>query len=256
MNSPRPIGRSTNGAGGDYLELLKHVLMGTLFAEDEATRSLLLDGWPLAPRKLPYAFTLVGQRRLDSLQEQIESIIQEAIPGDLIEAGVWRGGACIFMRGVLRVLGDDTRRVIVADSFQGLPRPDVATYPTDAGDAHYLRSELCVDQQAVTTNFSRFGLLDDRVEFVPGWFRDTLPGLRGRQWSLVRLDGDMYESTILGLRHLYPHLSPGGYLISDDYGDPGKVLQAKKAVDDYRAEQGITEKMNWIDGRAIYWRKA
>lgn len=246
---------ASNGAN-DYLELLKHAVMGTLCTADERTRSMMLEGWPVAFRDVPWAFTLVGKRRLESLEEQIATILRDDVHGDLIETGVWRGGACIFMRGVLRVLGESKRKVVVADSFQGLPRPDVATYPTDEGDTHYLRPELCVDQKAVVRNFNRFGLLDDRVEFVPGWFRDTLPGLSGRQWSLVRLDGDMYESTILGLRHLYPGLSPGGFLIADDYGDPGKVLQAKKAVDDYRAEQGITEDMAWIDGRAIAWRKA
>jgi len=241
----------SNGAGGDYLSLLKQVLMGAMFLDDEEGRARILAG-----KSTKAAFTLIGQKRLDSLEEQIRRVMDDGIAGDLIEAGVWRGGACIFMRGVLRTLGDAQRTVVVADSFQGLPRPDVATYPTDEGDTHYLRPELRVDQHAVARNFRRFGLLDDQVEFVPGWFRDTLPTLQGRRWSLVRLDGDMYESVILGLRHLYPGLSPGGYLIADDYGDPGKVLQAKKAVDDYRAEQEITEGIEWIDERAISWRKS
>jgi len=256
MSSSGGVCGGTNGAGGDYLELLKQVLMGTLFAEDDATRTKMLEGWPVSPPNLRHAFTLVGQKRLDSLEEQIRTITQDRIDGDLIEAGVWRGGACIFMRAVLETLGDAKRKVVVADSFQGLPVPDPLTYPTDRGDSHYRRPELRVSQEAVQRNFSRFGLLDERAEFVPGWFRDTLQTLEGRPWSLVRLDGDMYESTILGLRHLYPGLSPGGFLISDDYGDPGKVLQAKKAVDDYRAEHSITEKIEWIDGRAICWRKA
>lgn len=244
------------GAGSDYLELLKQVLMGTPFAEDEVTRTRMLEGWPVSMPNLRHAFTLIGQKRLDSLEDQIGMIVRDGIDGDLIEAGVWRGGACIFMRAMLRTLGDSTRKVVVADSFQGLPVPDPATYPTDRGDSHYRRPELRVSQESVQRSFSRFGFLDDRTEFVPGWFRDTLSTLAGRRWSLVRLDGDMYESTILGLRHLYPGLSPGGFLISDDYGDPGKVLQAKKAVDDYRAEQGIAEEITWIDARAICWRKA
>ena len=89
----------------------------------------------------------------------------------MIETGVWRGGASIYMRGILAAHGVENRDVWVADSFAGLPEPD---HPTVLGlvDA----SEwLAVSLDEVRENFARYRLLDERVHFVKGWFRDTLP---------------------------------------------------------------------------------
>src|SRR5437764_6884541 len=90
------------------------------------------QSWP------SYADTMIGMRRLDNLQSCIESVLRDRIPGDLIETGVWRGGASIFMRGVLRAYGVEDRLVWAADSFQGLPAPDAEKYPQDANDVHHL----------------------------------------------------------------------------------------------------------------------
>ena len=236
-----------------YLELLKSVLIGSLLAKDGEDRRRAEDAEVVLSK---CAWTMIGRRRLESLEEQIRQIVHDGIDGDLIEAGVWRGGACIFMRAVLLALGDEKRHVVLADSFQGLPRPDPASYPEDRGDRHHEESLLRVGLERVRDSVQRFGFLDSRSEFVPGWFRDTLPTLTGRRWSLVRLDADMYEGTILGLRHLYPGLSVGGYLVVDDYGDRGKEGQAKKAAEDYRIEHGITDPIEWIDRCAVAWRKS
>ncbi len=162
------------------------------------------------------------------------------MPGDFIETGVWRGGASIFMRAVLKAYRDTTRTVWVADSFQGLPKPDAKRYPADAGDRHWSYSELAVPLEVVKANFARYGLLDDQVRFLVGWFRDTLPpGLaRSGRFAVLRLDGDLYESTMDALTNLYPKLSVGGFAIIDDYG---AVPACKAAVEDFRAQQGITE---------------
>ncbi len=80
------------------------------------------------------ADSMIGLRRMDNIQDCIETVIRDDVPGDLIETGVWRGGATIFMRGVLKAYEDTTRTVWVADSFEGLPPPDPARYPADAGD--------------------------------------------------------------------------------------------------------------------------
>lgn len=79
-------------------------------------------------------------------------------------------------------------------------------------------------------NFARSGLLDDQVVFLQGWFKDTLPAIPpGQRFALVRLDGDLYESTLDALTHLYPNLSVGGWLVVDDYG----VIEAcRQAVHD------------------------
>jgi O-methyltransferase len=207
-----------------------------------------LDGrdWPAV------AETMIGLKRLDNVQSCIETILNEAVPGDLIETGVWRGGAAIFMRGVLLAHGTTDRTVWAADSFAGLPVPKPAIYPADEGDIHHTISFLAASREEVEANFSRYGLLDGQVKFVEGWFCDTLPKLRGHRWALLRLDGDMYESTMEALVDLYDDLSPGGFVIIDDYG----CLRAcRTAVDEFREARRIREPLMEIDWTGRYWRK-
>ncbi len=198
--------------------------------------------------------SMIGLRRMDNIQEAIATIEAEDVPGDLIETGVWRGGATIFMRANLKAWGDTERKVWVADSFQGLPEPDAERYAADAGDTHYKWSGLAVGTKIVEHNFRRYGLLDDQVEFLVGWFKDTLPTAPIEQLSLMRLDGDMYESTIQALEPLYPRLAPGGFCIIDDFGS--HASQAGQAVHDYRAKHGITAEIIPIDDFGAYWRKS
>ncbi len=196
--------------------------------------------------------TMIGLKRLDNLQHCVETVIREDVAGDLIETGVWRGGACIFMRGVLVAYGIKDRRVFVADSFEGLPKPNEEKYPADRSDKLHTEEFLCVSQEVVRKNFERYGLLDEQVVFLKGWFKQTLPNAPIEKLSVLRLDGDMYESTMDALGILYPKLSQGGFCIIDDYGLQG----CKKAVDDYRAQQQINDEMKVIDWTGRYWRKS
>lgn len=200
------------------------------------------------------AHTMIGGRRIGNLRHAIETVLAEGVPGNLIETGVWRGGACIFMRANLKAWGDTTRKVWVADSFEGLPAPNAAKYAADAGDKLHQYSGLAVGVQQVRHNFERYGLLDDQVEFLVGWFKDTLPTAPLDKLALARLDGDMYESTIQAIEALYPRLSPGGFLIIDDFGS--HASQAGRAIHDYRAAHGITEEIVPIDEFGAYWRKS
>ena len=150
------------------------------------------------------AETMIGLYRLNNLQHCIESVLLENVPGDLLEAGVWRGGASIFARAVLRVYGVSNRKVWLADSFQGVPKPDVRRYDKDRGDMLWTAPELAVSLETVQENFRRYGLLDQQVAFLPGWFRDTLLATPIGQLAVLRLDGDLYESTMIALRSLYP----------------------------------------------------
>lgn len=267
-----------------YLELLKRCLMNTIYSEYEVTpfvpsrpyKRYLFERFlkPLFRRSgasvvtrysfdeekrrngtdwSPMAHTMIGRKRLDNLQYCIEQVLNNHVPGDLIETGVWRGGATIFMRGVLKAYGDPVRKVWVADSFEGLPRPDEQNYPQDKGDQHHTHRELAVSLETVRKNFEKYGLLDDRVCFLKGWFRDTLPTAPIEKLAVLRLDGDMYESTMDGLRSLYHKLSPGGFLIVDDYG---AVPACRQCVHDFRDEHGIKDRIVEIDWGGVFWQKS
>lgn len=200
--------------------------------------------WPI------FAQTMVGRARLDNLHDCVERVLADGVPGDLVETGVWRGGCSILMRGILRAHGVTDRTVFVADSFEGLPAPD-ARYPKDAEGQFHTSRLLQVSLDEVRDNFRRYELLDDQVRFLPGWFRDTLPGVADRTWSVVRLDGDMYESTMDGLRNLYPGLSIGGFLIADDYS----IDACREAIEDFRREHAITEEIHHVDWTGVVWRR-
>ena len=202
------------------------------------------------------AETMIGMQRLTSLQHCIETVLQDDVPGDLVECGVWRGGASILMRAVLAAYGDEKRNVWLCDSFEGVPPPDEENYVADKIPRfnlglHHAAPVLAVTQEQVKANFERYGLLDDQVRFIPGWFKDTLHKAPIEQISVLRLDGDLYESTIQALEPLYPKLSRGGYCIIDDYN----LEYCRKAVADYRSQHGITAEIIDIDGYGAYWRK-
>lgn len=204
------------------------------------------SAWPVR------AHTMIGRRRLDRLQSCVETIIRENIPGDLIETGVWRGGACVLMRAILKAHHDTARTVWVADSFAGLPPPEPGAYPADAGDLHHTFA-LEISRQQVEDNFARYGLLDQQVKFLEGWFKDTLPIAPIERLAVIRLDGDMYESTIQALEALYDKLSPGGFVIVDDY----QLEPCAKAVHDFRDARGITERIDSTDGKpGSFWRRS
>ena len=214
---------------------------------DAAARESGLD-WPSR------AESMIGLKRMTNIQESIASIMEDDVPGDFIETGVWRGGATIFMKANLNAWGDTTRKVWVADSFEGLPAPDASRYPADTGDELHTQPGLAVGLDTVKNNFRRYDVLDDRVEFLVGWFKDTLPVAPLGEIALMRLDGDMYESTIQAIEVLYPKLSPGGFCIIDDFGS--HASQAGQAIHDYREQHGITEEIIQVDDFGAYWRKA
>lgn len=211
------------------------------------TYDLLIDG-------KNYAFTqgetMIGLKRLENIEFCVKEILKNKIEGDFIETGVWRGGAVIFMKALLEIANDQTRKVWVADSFEGLPKinkniPQEMTFDIDP------KGFLAVSQETVEKNFEKYNLLDNNVVFLKGWFKDTLPQAPIEKLALLRLDGDYYESTIDALSNLYPKLAVGGYVIIDDF-----VLNpCKRAVLDYRKQYNITEKIAKIDWTGIYWKK-
>lgn len=245
----RPASSPTRDPSCRYLDLLELALTGALNNDppndpwhqdghfNAANRIRGLD-WPLT------APTMIGLIRIRQLREAIETCIYEEIPGDLLETGVWRGGACIMMAGVLQAHASG-RKVYVADSFNGLP---AGVAPDDKPHDFV---QLAVPLKEVVTNFVRYALLSDQIIFVPGWFSDTLPTLPVKHLAVLRLDGDLYESTRDGLK-MYSKLSVGGFCIVDDY----YVLEScRRAVDEFRDEQQISTPLVNIDGSGAYWRK-
>ncbi|MCB1013088.1 MAG: TylF/MycF/NovP-related O-methyltransferase [Microthrixaceae bacterium] len=261
-----------------YLELLRRCLTREAFLDQEwwdvrlddvpdgresVEPMLASQGWRLVRRGEPgargegrdwppTAETMIGTSRLDNLTACCVAALQHRVPGDFVETGVWRGGATILMRGVLEAFGDSTRSVWVADSFEGLPEPDPQRYPADEGLDWSGVKVLKVSADQVRANFDRYGLLDDRVRFLEGWFSDTLPSAPVESIAVLRLDGDLYESTMDALVSLEPKVSPGGFVIVDDYGgwEP-----CRAAVNDYRAEHGIVAPIHSVDWTGAWWQK-
>lgn len=214
----------------------------------EKRRKRRLEGldWPAV------AHSMTGYKRLQNLTDCVIDVLLNEIEGDMIETGVWRGGSCILMQGLVKAADETHRKVYVADSFEGLPPPDEKNYPADHGDQLFMRDQLGVSLETVRENFNAYGLLDQNVVFLKGWFKDTLPALDAEKFAIVRLDGDMYESTIQALDALYPKLSVGGYLIVDDFG---AVEGCRAAIADYRTENKINDEIVKIDSTGVFWKK-
>jgi hypothetical protein len=256
-----------------YLDLLKRSLINWIYGPEDAAlaaRPLLsharrwLSSNPAArlqPRTFsparriagldwpPIAHTMVGWNRLGQLQSCLEDIFRRNVAGDVLEAGVWRGGACVFLRGIMRAYGVTDRTVWLADSFRGLPEP---RDPEDAGQRFHQWAELAIPRAAVEEAFRRYGLLDCQVRFLEGWFADTLPSAPIASLALLRIDGDLYRSTMDVLEALYPRVSVGGYVIVDDYHS---VSACQEAVDAYRSAHGVTAPLRFFDQDSAYWIK-
>lgn len=200
---------------------------------------------------IPYSRTMLSESRLDNIAECVRNVVADGVPGDLIECGVWRGGGAVFMKGVLEALGDRDRTVWLADSFQGLPVPS-EELDLDLDFSRELYPHLAVSRAEVERVFRDYELLDERVRFLEGWFRDTLPTAPVETIALLRLDGDLYESTRDALQALYHRVAPGGYIIIDDYFLPA----CRRAVEEFREAEGVDEAIVRIDWTGVFWRKA
>lgn len=200
--------------------------------------------WKIDPIARPLSLLTKGQ--LDLLEKVGVALEQRGVPGDFIEAGIWRGGAVILMRALIDAYQMEDRRVFAADSFAGIPKNERGR--NDPVDLWKDRWIAPLDE--VRQNIARFGLLDDRIVFVPGFFADSLKTLSGERFSLIRLDSDSYDSVETSLEYLYPLLSKGGVVILDDWHLDG----CKAAVADYRNRYGIDDKIYVFDGNA-YWTK-
>jgi O-methyltransferase len=156
------------------------------------------------------------------------------------------------MRGFLKAFGIADRAVWVADSFAGLPPPSLPQdEDNDLSAAKY--PMLAISLETVQDLFARYNLLDGQVRFLPGWFKDTLPRAPIERLAMLRIDGDLYESTWDALSALYPKLSAGGFVIVDDYHC---IPACRQAVDEYRQRKAIATPLEAIDWTGVFWQKA
>jgi O-methyltransferase len=245
---------STDQANRDaYIDLVKRsvsncVYLGEQYSFEEFSSIRHYDTktsrWKIDAFSRP--MTLLALDQLDLIEEVIVTLEKNNIPGDYIEAGVWKGGVIIFMRALINAYNIKNRKVIAADSFQGIPPS--THYSKDSVDKWSDRWVASFEE--VKQSIQRYGLLDDKIEFVVGYFSQSLKALSDRTFALLRLDSDSYESISTSLQHLYPRLSLGGIVIVDDWHLHG----CKRAVIEYRALNKIGGSMSIRSGNA-YWVK-
>lgn len=200
--------------------------------------------WKIDPLAKP--ITLLNKIQLDLIEQAVVAVEQRKVPGDFMEAGIWRGGAIILMRALIFAYGLNGRKVFAADSFAGIPKNVRAVNdPVDNWSDRWV-----APIEEVRQNIARFGLLDHKVVFVPGFFSDSLKSLSRERFAVIRLDSDSYDSVETSLEYLYPLVSQGGIVIIDDWHLPG----CRMAVLDYRSRQGIRDDIFELGGNA-YWVK-
>jgi hypothetical protein len=243
-----------------YLDLLAKSVTGTLYDRepdhDNPDQSAFVRAFTMHYMR-GTAITMLPRVRLDNIRHCIRLILNDGIPGDLIEAGVWRGGGAIYMRACLNIFGGSNRILWVADSFEGLPEPDPNNkkehdfYHSRLMQQHYAKMAASYDE--VIRNFEAYSLLP-QVRFLKGLFKDTLPHAPIGALSVIRLDGDYYTSTMDCLISLYPKLSEGGIIIIDDYGED-MWTDCRAAVDSFRQLHDIRSPMIPVDSKCAFWRK-
>jgi hypothetical protein len=226
-----------------YLNLVIKCINGSVYLDnqiDPETRKIILENC---------RYTLLSLEPLNTLKMCMEAVERENILGDFIEAGIWKGGAVILMRAFLNAYQNSTRLVWGADSFEGFP-------DSKHSDSNILNNHIypwvVVGQNQVEKNISRFELLDKQVCLVKGFFKDSLPTIPIKEIAVLRVDGDMYDSTLDILENLYPKVSIGGYVIIDDFG---AFHGCDEAVIEYRKKHNIDEPFYKQGFYGIYWKK-
>jgi O-methyltransferase len=242
----------TNGVGDDSIAHERR-LRDIRYLEAHTFADLLEHkrlGSTWRKRVTRFSHTMIGLRRLDNLDYCAASVFANDTPGDFLEAGVCQGGASVFLRGLQVAHGQSHRRTWVADSFRGLPA-STATADVDHDFAERRFPWLAASVTAVQDNFRTYGLLSGEVRFLEGWFSETLPQAPVEQLAILRIDADLYSSTRDVLASLHDRVSPGGFVIIDEYS---AFEPCRRAVDDFRREHAIDAPLRRVDGSGVYWQ--
>lgn len=210
---------------------------------EQARRSSPSDATDEPLGYFPYAS--MGSVRLDHLDESIRTVLDGGVDGDLVDCGCGRGGAAIYMRGVLAARDVPGRQVWVADEFRSM-RTASPRSVTDGG-----LGDVGAELNQVRDGFDRFDLLDERVRFLQGRFDQTLPDAPIESIALLRIGADAGTEVTAILDELHPRLTPGGVVIIENASDPA----VRSAVDEFRARHGLGEVEDRIGWGGASWRK-
>lgn len=208
-----------------------------------------------------FPYSMCGYKRLANVYDLATRAEEEHIAGAFVECGVWKGGCIGLMASVSRDFGSN-RKIVLFDSFEGLPEPT----DRDGEDAHsYAGGRTLGKMESIgrcvgpldtvkELFFERLGIDQSNVEFRQGWFNDTVPGSGASIGSIaiLRLDGDWYESTKVCLEGLYEQVVPGGFVILDDYRFWDGC---RRAVDEFLARGNVRVNLRHIDFASSYFRK-
>jgi hypothetical protein len=198
-------------------------------------------------------YTMTSWERLYALYKSVQYVVENKIPGDVVECGVWRGGSMKLVAQVLCALGVTDRSLFLYDTFEGMTEPDPAL-DVDASGNKAFNDWLEIQRRKVKWSYASVeevrevmaasGYPMDKVVFVKGPVEDTIPETLPDRISLLRLDTDWYASTRHEIEHLYPRLSMHGILLLDDYGH---YKGAQRAIDEYFDRTGRRPFLNRID---------
>jgi len=190
---------------------------------------------------------LSSTETLQATYDLARNVIERGIPGDFVECGVYGGSQCAVMaRAIMQdfTMWDrgSNRKVHLFDSFEGMPAP--GSQDTEWIAAQHPEGTSLCGLESVQAHMTEWGIPPELLVYHQGWFEDTVSSSFGRgmgihqssqllmglkQVALLRLDADLYSSTRICIENLYPLLSPGGWLIVDDYGLSG----CRQAVNNY-----------------------
>lgn len=192
-------------------------------------------------------------------------VIEGGIEGDLVECGVAAGSQIGVMGHACRALNSD-KRIYAYDSYEGIPlagpndtdQPGIGPVdpnrPLPSNTRELLVSSgITVHGLDVVQNNirRRWGLKYENYTFVKGWFQDTVHLNTIEKIALLRLDGDLYESTKVCLDHLHHKVQKGGFVIVDDYALDG----ARFAVKEYFQKHNLNYDIKPVDesARDVHW---
>jgi len=172
------------------------------------------------------------------------------IEGDIVECGVWRGGFSIFLSYIF-----PNRNIWVCDSYEGFQPTEGAKYdyPQERHTPRYTHNSigpLAISLEEVKGYFDAYKLGDqERIKFIKGFVKDSLPTAGIEKISLLRIDVDGYSPTLEVLDELYDKVQPGGYIVFDDSSlyetlDAMKFFFKSKDIEPFVFHPITDEKLN------------